>query len=140
VPRYAAKRGLPAAREAVWALVADPYNLPEWWPGVAGVEPDRRGLAPGARWRVVGPNRPSYLRRPELTGTLLVLAVEPGERIEFQLTGDRLNVELTLREIAADRSEATLTVEGPWLSGLRARTPVRALAGLGALVETAAGL
>ena len=24
---------------------------PDWWPGIPGVQPDRRGFAPGARWR-----------------------------------------------------------------------------------------
>ncbi len=29
----------------VWALVSEPYHLPNWWPVYQGVEPDRRGLA-----------------------------------------------------------------------------------------------
>jgi uncharacterized protein YndB with AHSA1/START domain len=135
VPTYAAVRELPVARAAVWAFVAEPYNLPEWWAGVAGVEPDRRGLAPGARWRVVGPHKPSYFLRPELTGTLLVLAVEPEERLTFQLTGDRLEVQLRLRELAPGTTEAELTVEGPWLGGLSRRTPQTALARLAAAVQ-----
>jgi uncharacterized protein YndB with AHSA1/START domain len=135
MPTYAARRELPVSRADVWAFVAEPYNLPEWWSGVAGVEPDRRGLAPGARWRVVGPHKPSLLRRPELTGMLLVLAVEARERLAFQLTGDRLEVELRLRELALDRTEAELSVEGPWLAGLSHRTPQRALARLAAAVQ-----
>ena len=39
-------------RRDVWALVAEPYHLPDWWPAYTGVKPDRRGLAEGARWEV----------------------------------------------------------------------------------------
>ena len=42
-----------APRADVWAFVAEPYHLSDWWPGVSGVEPDRRGLAPGARWKLI---------------------------------------------------------------------------------------
>ena len=43
-----------------------------------------------------GENRPSLFRRPNMSGTLLVLAVEPYERFAFQLTGERLDAELRL--------------------------------------------
>jgi uncharacterized protein YndB with AHSA1/START domain len=138
--RYAATRELLAPVEDVWAFIADPHNLAKWWPGVAGVEPDRRGLAPGGRWRVVGPNKPSLLRKPELTGTLLVLAVEPPRRFAFQLTGEHLDVDLRLEETAPDRTAATLTVSGPWLIGLGRSFPRTALARLHALCQTAADL
>ena len=58
-------------------FLAEPYHLADWWPGISGVEPDRRGLAPGARWKVVGPGTPSLFRKPQMTGNLVVLAVEP---------------------------------------------------------------
>src|SRR5213075_1237535 len=86
VPRYAADTVLLAPLDDVWTFLAEPYNLADWWPGVSGVEPDRRGLAPGARWKVVGPDQPTYLRRPQATGMLLVLDVVPMQRISFQLT------------------------------------------------------
>ncbi|MBX5474897.1 MAG: SRPBCC family protein [Thermoleophilia bacterium] len=138
MPRYAATRTLLAPLEDVWAFLADPYRLADWWPGVAGVQPDRRGLAPGARWQVIGPNQPSYFRRPQMTGTLLVLDVVPMRRIAFQLSGDRIDAELELEPEAADRTRATLAVEVPWLIGARRSFPHRALAGLHALVQTAA--
>ena len=47
-----ATRELLAAREDVWGFLAEPYHLSDWWPGIVGVEPDRRGFAVGARWRV----------------------------------------------------------------------------------------
>jgi len=120
----------------VWAFLAEPYNLADWWPGVSGVEPDRRGLAPGARWKVVGPNQPSLLRKPQMTGTLLVLAVEPMERIAFQLTGDRIEAELSLRAAGEKETEAVLTVEGPFLIGLRRRFPAQALGRLYTLLRS----
>ena len=136
MPRYAADRVLLAPLDDVWAFLAEPYNLGDWWPGVSGVEPDRRGLAPGARWKVVGPNTPTYFRRPQATGMLLVLDVVPKERIAFRLTGDRVDAELTLRALDENRTEASLVVDGPWLVGLRRAFPRTALDRLRALVRT----
>jgi uncharacterized protein YndB with AHSA1/START domain len=136
VPRYAADTTLLAPIDDVWAYLAEPYNLGDWWPGVSGVEPDRRGLAPGARWKVVGPNEPSYFRKPQAMGVLLVLEVVARERIAFQLTGDRIDVELTLRAVDERRTDASLLVEAPWLSGMRRGFPKRALARLHALLRT----
>jgi uncharacterized protein YndB with AHSA1/START domain len=140
MPTYEATRELLAPRADVWAFLSEPYHLPDWWPGVSGLQPDRRGFAPGARWHVTGPNKPSLLRRPNMTGTLLVLAVEPYERFAFHLTGDRIDVELRLSEPHPDRTLATLTVSGPFLIGLRRSLPHQALTRLHALVQTAADL
>ena len=136
MPRYVADRVLLAPLGDVWAFLAEPYNLADWFPGVSGVEPDRRGLAPGARWKVIGPNEPSYFRRPQATGTLLIVDVVPRERIAFELTGDRISAELTLRALEPDRTEASLVVDGPWLIGLRRSFPRRALERLHALLRT----
>jgi len=136
MPRYAADRTLLAPLEDVWAFLADPYNLADWWPDISGVEPDRRGLAPGARWKVIGPDRPSYFRRPQMTGTLLVLDVVPMRRLAFQLTGDRVDAEITLRPLEANRTEVSLVVDGPFLIGLRRRFPIQALARLQSLLRT----
>ena len=70
---------------------------------------------------------------------LLVLTVEPLERIAFQLTGDRIDADLRLHAVDADRTEVTLTVSGPWLIGLNRRYAHRALARLYALLQPAAG-
>ena len=48
---------------------------------MGGVHPDRRGLAPGARWQVDGENKPTILRRPEAVGYLIVVAVEPRRAV-----------------------------------------------------------
>ena len=140
MPTYSASRELLASRADVWAFLSEPFNLPDWWPGIGGVQPDRRGFAPGARWQVVGDSRPSLLRKPNLTGMLLVLAVEPYERFAFQLTGERLQVELRLSEPEPKRTLAQLTVSGPALVGLRRSLPGKALTRLHALVQTAADL
>jgi uncharacterized protein YndB with AHSA1/START domain len=140
VPKVQAARELLAPREDVWRVLSEPYNLPDWWPGIGGLEPDRRGFAPGARWHVVGENRPTFIRKPNMSGTLLVLAVEPYERFAFQLTGERMDVELRLSAPEPNRTLAQLTVEGPALIGLRRSLPQKALARLYALCQTAAEL
>ena len=136
--RVEASRALLAPVEDVWAFVSEPHNFPDWWPGVGGVQPDRRGVAPGARWQVQGDLRATLLRRPQATGTLLVRAVDPGSRIAFHLTDGRLDVELRLDAPAPDRTVATIVVEGPWLIGLRRTLPRQALGRLHALCQTAA--
>jgi len=75
-----------------------------------------------------------------MSGTLLVLAVEPYERFAFQLTGERLDVELRLSEPEPRRTLAQLSVSGPVLVGLRRSLPQKALGRLHALVQTAADL
>jgi uncharacterized protein YndB with AHSA1/START domain len=140
VPTVAAARELLASREDVWSFLAEPRHFADWWPGIAAVEPDRRGLAAGARWQVRGTNRPSLFRRPNPSGLLLVLAAARPERLVFHLTGERIEAELELEARAPDRAIATLTVSGPWLIGLGRSFPHRALARLHALVQTAAEL
>jgi len=115
LPRYAADRVLLAPLDDVWAFVAEPFNLPDWFPGVSGVQPDRRGMAPGARWQVLGPDRPSLLRKPDAAGKLLVLDVVPMRRIAFQLTGQRLDAELELEPVG-EETRAALAVEAPFLT------------------------
>ena len=137
MPRYAAERVLLAPLEDVWAFLAEPYNLPDWWPGMSGVEPDRRGLAPGARWKVLGPNEPTLLHKPDAAGTLLVLEVVPMSRIAFQVVAQRVDAELGLQEVAPGRTEVSLVVDAPFLS-IRRSFPGKALAQLYDLVQTAA--
>ena len=55
MPEVRRRRSIAAPRAAVWGLVADPYNLPRWWPrtlrveGVEGVE----GSGVGSQWTQV---------------------------------------------------------------------------------------
>jgi len=134
LPRFAAERVLLAPLEDVWTFLAEPYNLSDWWPSISGVEPDRRGLAPGARWQVVAPNEPGLFRRPQAAGTLLVLDVVPMRRIAFQLPAERLDAELELEPVDDKRTKAVLTIEGSWL--MRSSFPRRALDQLHSLLRT----
>jgi hypothetical protein len=138
VPRTLASRELLASLDDAWAFIAEPHHLADWWPGIAAVEPDRRGVAPGARWRVHGTNRPTLFRAPNPSGTLLVLGVEPPFRFAFQLTGERLDAEIRLEDAGPRRTLATLTVEAPLLVGLKRSFAQKALGRLHALCQTAA--
>jgi uncharacterized protein YndB with AHSA1/START domain len=140
VPRYTVSQELLAPPEDVWRFLAEPHHFADWWPGVGGVHPDRRGLAPGARWTLHGRMRPTLVRRPDMTGTLVVIAVEPPKRLAWHMTGERLDVELVLAGADDQRTSAELTVSGPFLVGLRRSLPRNALNRLHALCQTAAEL
>src|ERR687895_990430 len=119
MPTVEDERELLAEPQDVWAFVSEPHHLAAWWPGIAAVEPDRRGFAPGARWTVRGGPRPGLLRRAHGSQLLLVREIEPRERFAFHLTRDRLDVELRLARSGPDRTLAHLTVRSPWLVGIR---------------------
>jgi uncharacterized protein YndB with AHSA1/START domain len=136
--KVSAARELLAPVEDVWSFVSEPYHLPDWWPGISGLRPDRRGFAEGARWTVVGENQPTLFRRPNMTGALIVLAIEPLRRFAFHLTGERIDAELTLERRGPNRTLASLTVDGFALIGLRRAFPRRALDRLYDLCQTAA--
>ena len=136
MPRYEARRTLPAPVEDVWAVLADPARWPEWWPGLVGVQSSvRRALAPGAHWQLEGTERPSFRRRPQLGGALLFLEVVPLRRIAFQLTGEHAEVELDLQPVEDGETQATLAVDTPRFGGLGRTASSQALAALAALVR-----
>ena len=139
MPQYAASRVLPATVEEVWAVLAEAEQLAEWWPGIARVEPTvRRALAPGALWRVEGGTaKPSFRRRPQMTGKLLVLDVEPPSRLSFQLLSERIEAELRLEPNEDDQAAATLVVDAPRFAGVGRPFPSDALARLADLVRQA---
>ena len=140
MPRASVSRELLAARGDVWAFIAEPHHFPDWWPGIGGVQPDRLGLAEGARWGVSGIERPTLLRRPASSGMLLVRGVHILERFAWTLTGDHIDAELRLEEHGPNRTIATLHVEAPWLYGLSRALPRKALTRLHALCQTGAEL
>ncbi len=139
MPTVEDERELLAEPQDVWAFVSEPHHFADWWPGIAAVEPDRRGFAPGARWQVRAGPRPGLLRRAHSSQLLLVREIEPRQRYAFHLTGDRLDVELRLSRSGSDRTLAHLTVRSPWL-GLRRSLPGTALSRLHDLCQTAAEL
>jgi hypothetical protein len=136
--RVSASRDLLAARPDVWGFLSEPFHLPDWWPGLSGVQPDRRGAASGARWQVTASQEPTLLRRPEASGTLVVTASEPPVLFAFHLVAEKLDVRVDLEATAADRTRATVTVEGPWLIAYRRTLARRAAGRLYALCQTAA--
>jgi uncharacterized protein YndB with AHSA1/START domain len=140
MPRVSASRELLASRDDVWRFIAEPRHFADWWPGVSAVQPDRRGLAEGARWEVITADRPTLLRRATSSGMLLVRAVQPPELFGWTLTGDHIDGELRLEAQGDDRTVAVLELDAPWLFGVSRSLPRRALTRLHALCQTAAEL
>jgi uncharacterized protein YndB with AHSA1/START domain len=138
VPHAEATRELLASREDVWRFVAEPRHLADWWPGIGAVEPDRRGLAPGARWQLRRSSTPTLLRRPFAEGLLLVREVQPYERFSWHLTRERLDVELSLQAAGQTRTIARLRVQSPWLVLFPRSLAKTALSRLHALCQTGA--
>jgi uncharacterized protein YndB with AHSA1/START domain len=141
--RIEESRELLASRAEVWRFLAEPYHLADWWPRISSVRPDKRGFAPGARWEVVGSSTPTLLRKAYGRGLAIVKVVDLHERVLWRLTNEKLDLEVRLRQVAPDRTVATVAVEGPWRpEGFgRPRAVVRAAADrLYELVQTAAAL
>ncbi len=122
-------RELLAPRADVWKFLAEPYHLPDWWPGIVGVQPDHRGFAPGARWAVNGFEDPewwSILRLPRMgrqSGrtsqfVLVIDEIVELERWSFQLfprvRSDRpikpkpRKNDISLRYLDNDRTEVSV--------------------------------
>src|SRR4051794_14612850 len=129
-----------APRREVWAFLAEPYHLADWYPGISGVTPDRRGAAAGARWQIMASSEPTLLRRPRAAGTLVVTASDPPRLFAFELVGEKLKVRVELEATAADRTLATISIEGPWLIAYRRSLARRAASRLYSLCQTAAAL
>ena len=141
--RAEASRDIPASRDQLWGFLAEPYHLSDWWPGVAAVHPDRRGLMPGARWELTGPSQPTLFHGANPRGMLVVGRVDPYERVTWSLLDQRLEVEVRLTTLAPERTRVTVAIEGPWRPEVLGRPrslPRKAVARLHALVQTAAGL
>jgi hypothetical protein len=121
-----------ASRTDVWSFLAEPYHLSDWWPGITGVDPDRRGFAPGARWKVIATKR-NVFAGPRSTETLLLIReIEPYERWTWHLLATKLEVEIRLRAVAENRTVARIA--------LSKGSPATALKRLYDLCQTAATL
>ncbi len=136
-------RELLAPRADVWALVGEPYHLPDWWSGYTGVQPDRHGLAENARWEVRRSAAPGLLRTPGGAGLLVIRRVLEGEELAWHDVQQGLDAGLRLASLGPERTEATAWVDGPrWrllAEGAR-MLPREALLRLHALCQTAASL
>ena len=127
-----AERELLAPRADVWAFLAEPYHLADWWPGITGVEPDRRGFAVGARWKVIVAARNVFIGTRSRETMLLVRAIEPYERFAWHVLSPKTDAEVTLSVLAPDRTLVRI-------SSSRG-SPALAAARLYDLVQTAASL
>ena len=99
-----------APRADVWAFLAEPYHLPDWWPGISGVEPDVRGFAPGARWKVHATKRNLFTGARPVETMLLVRDIDPYERFSFHILEPKLDAEIRLHATAANRTQVTVVV------------------------------
>jgi uncharacterized protein YndB with AHSA1/START domain len=127
-----ASRELLAPREDVWQFLAEPYHLSDWWPGITGVEPDLRGFAPGARWKVQVSKRNVFTGRRSIETLVLVREIDPYERWSWHLLVPETDTEVRLQAIAPDRTLVTVTTSG--------RLAAAAVRRLYDLVQTAAQL
>jgi hypothetical protein len=134
---------LQAPRDDVWALVAEPYHLPDWWPGYVGVKPDRRGLAVDARWAVQRSTAPGLLRRPGGQGLIVLTKVVEGWELRWHDVQQGIDCGVALDNAGTGRTRAIVGVEGRrfrlLMEGARS-LPRQALARLQALCQTAAEL
>jgi uncharacterized protein YndB with AHSA1/START domain len=134
---------LQSDRRDVWALVAEPYHLPDWWPAYTGVNPDRRGLAENARWQVIRNVSPGLLRTPEGEGLIVITRVLEGWELRWHDVKQEIEAGVKLDNAGTGKTRATTFVEGAWLrlvaEGARG-LPKSALTRLRDLCQTAAGL
>ena len=98
-----------ASRADVWAFLAEPYHLPDWWPGITGVEPDRRGFAPGARWKALATKRNVLAGARPVETMLLIGEIDEYERWTWHLLQPKTDVEIRLRSVAEDRTAVTVS-------------------------------
>jgi hypothetical protein len=134
---------LQSDRRDVWALVAEPYHLPDWWPAYTGVKPDRRGLAENARWQVIRNVSPGFLRKPEGEGLIVITRVLEGWELRWHDVKQELEAGVKLDNAGTGKTRATTFVEGSWLrlvsEGARG-LPKSSLTRLRDLCQTAASL
>jgi len=97
-----------APRADVWGFLAEPYHLSDWWPGITGVEPDVRGFAPGARWKVHATKRNVFTGRRSVETMVLVREIDLYERWSWHLLEPPTDVEVRLRSVAEDRTRVTV--------------------------------
>jgi len=119
-----------ASRADVWAFLSEPYHLADWWPGITGVDPDRRGFAPGARWKVIATRRNVFAGPRTKETLLLIREIDPYERWSWHLLATKLDVEVRLRASGEDRTLVTIA--------LSKGSPAAALRRLYDLCQTAA--
>jgi hypothetical protein len=135
-------RELSSPRADVWALVSEPYHLPDWWPAYRGVRPDRRGLAENARWLVQRSASAGFLRKPGGEGVIVIRRVLAGTELSWHDVQQEIDAGIRLAA-SGERTRATAYVDGSWwrLTAEGARgLPRLALGRLHQLCQTSASL
>jgi uncharacterized protein YndB with AHSA1/START domain len=107
--RSEASLELLAPRADVWAFLAEPYHLSDWWPGITGVEPDRRGFAPGARWKVHAAKRNVFAGTRSVESMVLIREIDPYERWSWHLLSPPTDVEVRVASLSETRTRVTVT-------------------------------
>jgi hypothetical protein len=145
--RVEATGELQSERRDAWALVAEPYHLPDWWPAYTGVKPDRRGLAENARWQIVRAKAPGFFRRPGEEGLIVITKVVEGWELHWHDVDQGLDAGVSLDNAGTGKTRATIFVSGSEYNlifegarGLSRNLPEQALARLQDLCQTAAAL
>ena len=145
--RIEATGELQSDRRDVWALLAEPYHLPDWWPAYTGVKPDRRGLAENARWQVVRAKSPGFFRRPGEEGLIVITKVVEAWELCWHDVDQGLDAGVALDNAGTGRTRATIFVSGSEYGlifegarSLSQNLPERALTRLQDLCQTAASL
>lgn len=119
-----------APRADVWRFLAEPYHLSDWWPGITGVDPDLRGFAPGARWKVHSSKRNVFTGTRSVETMLLIREIDQYERWSWHLLVPATDVEVRVQAVAEGRTRVTVSVSRG--------DPQRAVKRLYDLVQTAA--
>ena len=121
-----------APRADGWGVLAEPYHLSDWWPGITGVDPDLRGFASGARWKVHSTKRNIFTGSRAVETMVLIREIDPYERWSWHLLQPATDVEIRLRSITGDRTLVSVSVSRG--------NPAVAVKRLYDLVQTAAEL
>ncbi|HEY6962161.1 MAG TPA: SRPBCC family protein [Gaiellaceae bacterium] len=119
-----------APRADVWRFLEEPFHLSDWFPGITGVDPDRRGFAPGARWKVHATKRNWFTGARSVETLVLIREIDLYERWSWHLLDPATDVEVRVRTTAEDRTLVTVSVSRG--------SPQRAAKRLYDLVQTAA--
>lgn len=143
MPRVTRKRTVAVPTDSVWELVADPYNLPRWWPRVQRVE-GVEGRGAGMQWTsVLGTTegrgvradfRCSEAAEGERMAWEQLLAGSPFERhlrryeIEVELDGRDGGTDVALSAVQALRGLSKLG--SPMMRGAQGRLLDEALEGI----------
>jgi uncharacterized protein YndB with AHSA1/START domain len=142
VPRARRRRTIAAPPDEIWRVVADPYHLPRWWPGVERVEEasedawtevfrSRRGKTVRADFTRVEAERPRVLRwRQEVEASPFErFLAEAVTELRLEPEGEGTRVELSSRQ----RLRGLARLGGLLFRGATGRQLDEALAGLDAI-------